>query len=220
MQATSRGARLRELKLRFTSTLEAVGFNVPDEETLDLAQKFAYVATLGTNRRYFDALKSLEQGLPSRVVSAWDRLETKLQGKRVLRHQGVPLFSQRPPWVTAILTLLLAFPVLAGALLNFLPLAVAYWAGRRFPDDTNVIALWRILTGIPLLILWVVAWLVVAVILGPAWVALVYLALTWLAVRGWYRLKQLTVAAWNGLFHPGFRSEALALHQTILSEIQ
>lgn len=218
-EGKSRGEQLREIKLQFTSALEEVGFNVSDERTLDLAQKFAYIATLGTDHRYFAALKSMERELPKAAIEAWEDLESKLQGKRVLRHQGVPLFAMRWPWLYAICALILAIPVLAGALLNFLPLGVARWAGRRFPDDTNIIALWQILAGVPLFILWLTVWLVVPLALGHAWITLIYLAMTWTSLHGYYRLKKLTVAAWNSLFHSDLRGLALALHQAIINKL-
>lgn len=215
----SRGERLREIKLHFTKALEEVGFNVPDTKTLDLAQKFAYIATLGTDHHYFTALKSMEQELPQTAVQAWETLESKLQGKRVLRHQGVPLFAMQQPWLYAICALLLAIPVLAGALLNFLPLGIARWAGQRFPDDTNIIALWQILAGVPLFILWLAVWLVVPLAIGHAWMTPIYLAMTWTALHGYYRLKKLTVAAWNSLFHSDLSSDARALHQAIINNL-
>ena len=119
----------------------------------------------------------------------------------------------------ALLTALLAIPVSVGAFINLPPLLVAWLAGRRCADDTNVIALWRILAGVPMLVLWSGAWLIAAAVLGKAWVALAYLACTWVAVRGWYRLKKLGVAAWNGVFHSGLQTRALRIHQQILSEL-
>lgn len=214
------GIRLGEIKERFTGALEDVGANFPDAEYQDLAQKFAYIATLGTRRRYLDALKSLERRLPPGAVAAWRHFEEKARGRRVLRHQGVPLFPLRLPWAYVFLTALLAPPVLAGALLNLPPLAVAWWAGRRFPDDTNVIALWRILTGVPLLALWAGAWILTAAALGSGGLLAAYLVLTWLAFRGWYRLKKLAVVAWNGTGHPDLRDDALAVHHAVLAALE
>ncbi len=214
------GIRLGEIKERFNLALGEVGFNVPDGEWQDLAQKFAYVATLGTGRRYFDALKSFERRLPGEAVAAWRNLEEKTRGRRVLRHQGVPLFPLRMPWAYVVLAALLALPVLAGAILNFLPLAVATWAGHRLPDDTNVIALWRILTGVPVLLLWAAAWLLTAAALGSGGMVVAYLVLTGLAVLGWYRLKKLAVVAWNGTFHPELREDALAVRNAVLEALE
>jgi 1-acyl-sn-glycerol-3-phosphate acyltransferase len=217
--AESRGARLRGIKEAFTTALENVGINVPDEETQDLTQKFGYIATLGTRHRYFEGLKSMERRLPSDIVSAWKSMEDSMRGRHVLRHQGVPLFPVRMPWFYAIMTLLLAIPVGVGAFINIPPLAVAWLAGRRRADDTNVIALWRILTGVPVLVLWAGACSITAAALGKAWLALAYFVCTWVAVRGWYRLKKLGVAAWNGVFHSDLQTGALLIHQGILNEL-
>jgi hypothetical protein len=214
------GSRLGEIKELFTRALEEVGMNVPDGEWQDLAQKFAYIATLGTGRRYFDALKSFERRLPGEAVAAWRNLEEKARGRRLLRHQGVPLFPLRMPWAYVALTALLALPVLAGALLNLPPLAVARWAGQRFPDDTNVIALWRILTGVPVLLLWAAAWLLTAAALGSSGLIVACLVSTGIAVLGWYRLKKLAVVAWNGSFHPDLREDALAVRHAVLAALE
>jgi 1-acyl-sn-glycerol-3-phosphate acyltransferase len=214
----SRGVRLREIKGIFTTALEKVGINVADEETQGLTQKFAYIATLGTRHRYFDALKAMEQGLPADLVSDWNSMEERMRAKRVLRHQGIPLFPIRMAWAYAVLTALLAVPVMAGSLVNSPPLVIAWLVGRHCADDTNVIALWRILAGVPLLLLWAGAWIIAAAVLGQAWLALSYLAITWIAVLGWYRLKKLAVCAWNGLFHSDLRADALAIRDLILSQ--
>jgi hypothetical protein len=214
------GSRLGEIKERFTRALEEVGVNVPDGEWQDLAQKFAYIATLGTGRRYFDALKSFERRLPAEAVAALKNLEDKARGRRVLRHQGVPLFPLRMPAAYVILTALLAIPVITGALLNLPPLAVAYWAGRCFPDDTNVIALWRILTGVPLLLLWAAGWLLTAAALGSGGMLVAYPVLSGLAVLGCYRLKKLAVVAWNGTLHPDLRDDALAVRHAVLAALE
>ncbi len=215
----SSGARLQEVKRRFTTALESVGMNVPDAEWQEMAQNFAYIATLGTKQSYFAALKAMEHELPAEAVRAWENFETKARGLRLLRHQGVPLFPLRYPWLYVLVTLLLGLPVAVGALMNVPPLAVAWWAGRKFPDDRNVIALWRILTGVPLLVMWSAAWVLVGMVSGLWWLPLVYFALTYLAVRGWYRLKKLAVVAWNGLFFAGLRSDALEIHRAVLKAL-
>lgn len=216
---TTRGARLQELKRRFAKALERVGVNVPDDEWQDLAQKFAYIATLGTRHSYFTALKAMEQRLPAEAVAAWKSLEQKARGRRLLRHQGVPLFPLSLPWGYAALALLLGGPVALGMLANLPPLAIAWWAGRRFPDDRNVIALWRILTGVPVFILWAVACCAGAIVWGPWWLPPAYLLITWIALHGWYRLKKLTVVAWNGLLHARLLPDALAVHRSVLAAL-
>jgi 1-acyl-sn-glycerol-3-phosphate acyltransferase len=210
-------ARLPELKERFSGALEDVGVNFPDERWQDLAEKFACIATLGTKHRYFDALKAMERQLPADAVRAWSDFETKAGDRRVPRHQGVPLFPLSTPFVYCALTIILGIPVIAGAVLNLPPVAVAWWAGRRFPDDRNVIALWHILTGVPLLALWAALWCLAGGLTGLWWLPLGYLSLSSLSVFGWYRLKKSAVVAWNGMFHGDLRDDALAVHREVLA---
>ena len=216
----SKGLRLREIKQRFTASLEEVGINVPDEDTQDLLQKFAYIATLGTDHCYFSALKAMETRLPSDAVSGWKAFEARAEGKWILKHQGVPLFPLRMTWVYPILTLFLGVPVLVGAMLNAPPVVTAWIAGVRFADDNNVIALWRILTGVPLFVLWAAAWIVCSIALGYTWTIPIYLLLTSVAVFGWYRLKKVAVASWNGLFHSRMGEQAHDVHRLILSHLE
>ena len=215
----SRGAVLRGIKQQFTTALESVGLNVPDEETYDRVNQFAYMATLGSKHHYFDALKSMEDGLPSEAVAAWEQLEDKLRDRWVLRHQGVPLFPTGRTSVYAMFALLLALPVLVGGLLNLLPLALGFLAARLFADDTNVIALWRILIGVPVFVLWAAAVVILSPAYGQGGAAIGYLALTSFAILGWYRLKKLAVASWNGLFQSDLHPEALALHKLMLHHL-
>jgi 1-acyl-sn-glycerol-3-phosphate acyltransferase len=212
--------RTREIHRRFTNALEEVGINVPDAATQDLLGRFAYTATLGTEIGYFEALKAMEKELPTEVVTAWKTLENAMQGKRILRHQGVPLFPTRALLLYSTLSVLLAIPVLAGALLNGFPLTMAWYCGRKFSDGRNVIALWRILTGVPLFILWAAFWIIACTALGHSEIALIYIIITTIAVSGWYRLKKLAVASWNGLFYPDLRADALTLHQQILNHLE
>ena len=217
LQATD--SNLGHIKQRFTTALEDVGFNVPDQKTHDLAHRFAYIATLGTDHQFFDKLKAMEHGLPSRAVQAWNDLEEKVQPRRVLRHQGVPLFPKGPAWLYALLTILLAIPVLTGALLNLPPLAIGYWTARRCADDTNVIALWHILPGVPAFVAWATAMVTLLLTLEQVGATISYLSFTTVSLLCWYRFKKLAVASWNGLFHTGLRSDALALHSLILTEL-
>lgn len=208
------------LKRRFARALEEVGFNVADQRTHDLAHRFAYVATLGTNHRFFTALKAMEEGLPEPAVEAWHKLEARMMGRVVLHHQDVPLFPTGPAWLYGLSAAVLALPVLGGFLLNLPPVVLGAWTGRRFADDTNVIALWRIFGGLPLFLLWAPAVLCLLLVLGLPWLAVGYFGFTTAGLLGWYRLKKLTVAAWNGLLHHDLRSDALNLHRLLLSHLQ
>lgn len=216
----SPGARLLEWKRRLAAALETVGVNFPDAAAQQLGEKFAYIATLGTRHSYFEALKRMERQLPADAVAAWRQWESGAAGRWVLFHQGVPLYPLRWPLAYGLAVLGLAPLVMAGWLVNAPPLAVAWWAGRRFPDDTNVIALWRILTGVPVLAMWALGCCLLGLASGRWWLPLLYVALTWMAATGWYRLKKLAVVAWNGSFHSDLRPLALAVHRAVLRFVE
>jgi hypothetical protein len=91
--------------------------------------------------------------------------------------------------------------VLAGALLNAPPLILGWLAARKFADDRNVIALWRILVGLPVFVVWFGAvTLGLGLFAGWPW-ALSYMLLTMAALKLLNRAKRLGVATWNGLAH-------------------
>lgn len=232
--ALSPFGRRQELKRRMQAGLEAVGINVATAAEQERIQCLAYAATLGTARSYFHALKALERGVPAPVRDAWDALAVdgapatdaaqgapdrpfgaRRRTRRVWLHQGVPLVS-RGSWVWDALALLALGPaVLGGIVLNLPPFLAAAWAGRRFPDGRNVVALWRILVGLPLFALWIVAVATVATWTGQfAWLA-GYGVVTWLGLHGYGRVKQLGVAVHNGLCHATLRPRFLALREVL-----
>jgi 1-acyl-sn-glycerol-3-phosphate acyltransferase len=208
--------RLKEMKRRMTTALESVGTNFASPEAQQNAERLAYAATLGTPRAYFDSLKSLEAGVPEPLLARWRELEPQLASRRVLRHQGVPLFPVGPWMLYALLLLVLGPIVLAGALVNFPPLLAGWLAARRFADGPNVIALWRILVGLPLLVIWV-GCVTTALLFFGGWLwLLVYVLLTLAALKLLYRVKKLAVAVWNGLAHRPLARSAREFHQAVL----
>ena len=147
------------------------------------------------------SLKSLEPGVPEPLLARWRELQPQLAARRVLLHQGVPLFPVGPWMLYAVLLLVLGPIVLAGATANLPPLFAAWLVARKRADDLNVIALWRILIGLPVFLVWfgVVS---VSLALVAGWFWLVgYVLLTLLALKALYRVKKLAVAVWNGLAH-------------------
>jgi 1-acyl-sn-glycerol-3-phosphate acyltransferase len=211
--------RIKELKRRMTAALEAVGVNFASEEDQVRAQRLAYVATLGTTRSYFASLKALERAAPARVAAAWEGLEPELSRRALLRHQGVPLFPMGAVRFYLVALLALAPVVLLAAAANLPPLLAGWWAGRRFPDGPNVIALWRILVGVPVFGLWFTGLVLSMGCLGQwRWLAN-YVAVTWLGLALYYRVKKLAVAVHNGLRHPGLRRRVLAFRELVLESL-
>ncbi len=208
--------RLKEMRRRMTTALESVGANFPSAAAQANAERFAYAATLGTSRNYFDALKPLEVGVPEPLRARWQELESKLVANRMPLHQGVPLFPVGPWLRYALLLLALGPVVLAGAALNLPPLVAGWLAARKFADDRNVIALWRIMVGLPLFLIW---FSVIAILLafGAGWIwSLGYVLLSLAALKSLYRTKKLAVAVWNGLAHPSLARPAHEFHRSLL----
>lgn len=212
-------ARLAEVRRRLDGALEAVGVNVDSAEVQERNERLAYVATLGTTRSYYRTLKALERGLPDGVAAAERALAAELEGKRLLRHQGVPLVPMGPVLLYAAALLLLGPIVAAAGAVNAPPLVAGWWAGRAFPDDRNVIALWRILVGVPLFVLWVLALGSAAAALGHLPAFALYLAVTGVGLASWYRVRKLFVAVVNGLAHPDVRPHLLAFRATLLGAL-
>jgi len=217
--AASRIARLRTVKRRIQSALEEVGINVPADAYQEMIQRFAGVAVLGTGRSYFKSLKAMERAVPEEILDSWRGLEPDLHNAKLWFHQGVPMFSARPLALSMAALLVISPMVLAAMALNLPALAAGWWAGRKFPDDRNVISLWKILVGVPVFTLWAGVVMVVLVGLGQIWWPALYATITWLGLKLYHRFKKLIVAVHNGLSYPALRPRMLAFHQTVLHSL-
>jgi len=206
-------AKLKELKRRAQMGLEAVGINVVSEDYQSRIQRLAYVSTLATPRSYFASMKALEKQIPEPILRAAENLDWG--GPRLLFHQGVPLVPMGSALIYLLALVLLAPVVAAAMLVNSPPLLAGLVAGKKFPDDVNVISLWKVLVGIPTFLIWtclVGAW---CFLLGkPAWFVM-YAALTWAGLHLYYRVKKLAVAVHNGLRYPQLRPAMLCFRETV-----
>jgi hypothetical protein len=202
------------LHQRITEALEVVGVSAPDADTFTKWEQIAYAATLGTGRHYFSALKALEQGRVD-FTDAAVYLESEISRAQAWRHQGVPLMPIRHSWAYAVYALLLTPMVFTALIFNLPPLLAAWFAGRHLADGPNTVALWRLLAGFPVLLIWSMAILVVATSMGVPSYWLVYSILSWLGLRSVYRLRKLLVSLVNLVCVPGLRSRLLAWHGMI-----
>jgi 1-acyl-sn-glycerol-3-phosphate acyltransferase len=207
--------RVALLHERFSAALEGVGFNVSSVEEQTVAEQLAYAATLGTGRSYFAALKALERGVPEGVASARQRLEEKCANLALLRHQGVPLLPISSVWPYVLALAVLGPLVVAAALINLPPLVAAGLASAKLADARNVIALWRILVGVPVLLLWVGGMALAAWLLSQPWLFGVYVVLTVAGLAAWYRAHKLAVSVYNALRGGSIKVELLELHQRL-----
>jgi hypothetical protein len=208
--------RLKTMKRRVQASMEEVGINVPTHEQQEIAQRIAYVATLGTTTSYFKALKALEAGVPDNIMDGWRELELNLRKEQLWLHQGVPLFPARPVALYVAALLAVSPVVFAAVALNFPAFLAGWYAGRKFPDDRNVISLWKILVGVPVFALW--TGIAVAALLASGrflWLA-AYLAVTCAGVKLYHRFKKLAVVTHNAVRQPALRQRMLTFHQKVL----
>jgi 1-acyl-sn-glycerol-3-phosphate acyltransferase len=217
--AASQIDRVRLMKRRVQNSLEEVGINVVSDEYQEMIQALAYVATLATPRSYFKSLKAVEREVPERILSEWRSLEPELRKAKLWFHQGVPLFPMGPVPVYLLALLLIGPVALAAVALNLPPFLAGWLAGKKLPDDRNVISLWKILAGIPVFVLWAVAVLLAAIVSGKLlWLA-AYTAITYAGLKLYYRFKKLAVAVHNGLRCPKLRARMLAFRETVIHSL-
>lgn len=210
---------LGSIRRKFTIALERVGANFPDAATQQRAERMAYAATLGTPHAYAKVLQTCAAGIPEEMRRADETWEKCCAGRRLWRHQGVPLFPLRSVTLYAPVALGLSALVLPGVVLQCVPLGVAAIAGKVLADDTNVIALWRVLTGVPLAFLWNVALVSLLVGVGAWWILVTVWILSFCMWFFWYRWKKTMVIVINGICHRDLREAALEWHAVILKAL-
>ena len=195
---------------RMTQALEAVGVNLETAAEQERVEQLAYAATLGTPHSYFHALKTFEADVPTAIASAFDRLDQESDRRGLWRHQGVPLVPLAHPWLYALALAPLSILVLAALLLNLPPILCALAASRAFADARNVIALWRILVGLPVLGLWMIT---LAVLAPLPFIA--YLVVSALGLIAFHRTKKLAIAVHNWIRGRMLRGQLHALHRQL-----
>jgi 1-acyl-sn-glycerol-3-phosphate acyltransferase len=215
----SRIERLRLMKRRMQAALEEVGINVTSDDYQHTIQRLAYVATLGATRSYFKSLKAMEKAVPEKILNAWRDLEQESREAKLWFHQGVPLFPSGSVVLYLMSFLAVSLVVFAAIAFNLPAFAAGWYAGRRFPDDRNVISLWRILVGVPAFVLWSGVVIVTMTLLGKFLWLIVYALVTCAGVKLYQRFKKLAVAVHNAVRRPGLRAQSLAFHHSLLQSL-
>jgi hypothetical protein len=215
----SRLVRLRVLKRRVHVAMEEVGINVSSEEYQALIRRFASASTMGTGRSYFRSLKAMERAIPEPILQKWNALARDLPGTKLRFHQGLPLFPT-DPILLSVLSLIVTGVLVSSAVAANLPAFTAGWfAGKKLPDDRNVVSLWKILVGAPCFALWIAILLVTLISLGKfSWLA-AYVAVTWLGLKCYGSFKKTCVSVHNTLRHPAFRPRMIEFYDTVLQSI-
>ncbi|MEZ5405396.1 MAG: hypothetical protein R3F23_04240 [Verrucomicrobiia bacterium] len=136
--------RVKELKRRINLALEKVGIDVNTLSEMEMIERIASIAVLGTKHSYFQRLKSLEKSVPQKLIKGFRELEPELAKRKLFYYQGVPLYPLKSFWIDLLALFCFGPLVLVAIAINFLPFFLAAWAGRKFPNERNVISLWRI----------------------------------------------------------------------------
>lgn len=210
---------LGAIRRKFAAALGEVGADFPDAATQQLAERVAYMATLGTDHSYAKVLQQCAAGFPGEIRQSAETWEKRSAGRRLCLHQGVPLFPLRSVLLYAVAALVLSAVVLPGLVVQCVPMGVAVLAGRVMADDTNVIALWRVLTGVPVALLWNALLACVLLWAGAWWWLLAAWAVSYGMWFFWYRWKKTMVVAVNGLCQRELQAAALAWHASVIKAL-
>ena len=120
-----------------------------------MIQGFAYASTLGTPRSYFKSLKMMERAVPEKILEQWRGLEPELRAWQTVVSSGRAADASGA--VCALSDGAARHRNYHGGTVGDPPPFLAGWfAGKKFPDDRNVISLWKILVGVPIFMLWMV----------------------------------------------------------------
>jgi membrane-associated phospholipid phosphatase len=180
-----RSERIAELMSRITTSLEAIAVEAEDAATLRRIEVLSALAVEehGENRWRVQKMLTAMSGFAvtsgvRKAVGPTPAAATNAINGAAVDRAGVPRFSKHGPLWNGM-WLALQLPIVAAAVaLNLVPVVGAWLAGRRLADARNTIALWRILVGTPLTLLWVVAVAMAGVVLHRPWIPMAYAAVT------------------------------------------
>lgn len=163
-------------------SLMNVSENFADEEEQRQGESFASMLRYhGVSRKpHLTFCRMWAEGLVSEKRR--ERFLHLYRHEGLLRYQNTPLVAQGGAWkYTAAYYMLLPIFLLAYVL-NLLPLLGAYIAAKKMADDTNVVALWRILVGTPLFAIQCFLYIVLGLIFCPlpvlGWLLVMYAIIT------------------------------------------
>ncbi|MEK7744079.1 MAG: hypothetical protein AAB578_06790, partial [Elusimicrobiota bacterium] len=191
---------LNSLRKKVSDSLEAAAFEFDSAQDQESLQSLAALLCRDGTLPYSEALRSLTLGLPAERLSRWDSLRAEASSCGVLFHKGAPAWED-PSSGPRLRLALLALPAALAAALNLPPLLAGAWAGRRFPDGPNVVALWKILIGVPAFAAWALLLAAAALIAGRADLFILYSLATAVGLHCFAPAHKSAAAFWNALFH-------------------
>lgn len=214
------GACTAALQARIVAALEALAVQFESAAEQQRAERLAQLAALGGHASYVAALRHFARGLAAPLRAADDALEREaVRHGGALRWRGVPLVGPARAVRDAGALALLGPLVALAALANSPPLLAAVWAARRFADAPNVVALWRVLVGLPALVLWAPAAATAAFAAhGPA-ASLAYVAGSAAGALAWPRVQRAFVALANAVARPDLAARVRRLDALFAAEL-
>lgn len=203
-------ARVDEIMSRITTSLEAIAVEAEDSATLHRIETLSALAEdeLG------EARWRIQRMLMSR---AHDLAVAAYPVPSALDRAGVPRFSKHGPLWNALWLALQLSIVSAALLLNAVPVAGAWVAGRRLADAPNTIALWRILVGAPLAFAWLLGVATLGIALRSIAVPVVYAVVTALGLVVYPELCVRWPMLRNSFTRRVLHDDARAMRQSLLA---
>jgi hypothetical protein len=183
-QAADSRTRIDALMARITAGLEAIAVEAVDVAALRRIEAMAAIADEQMGETRWRVQRMLTNSpLPPDVGERWDRITHDISSRRIaVDRAGVPRFSRRGIVWNAVWAAIQSIVVAVAWLINILPLAGAWLAGRRLADAPNTITLWRILVGTPLTAVWWTAVAALAFATRNVWIVPSYAVITLLGL--------------------------------------
>lgn len=174
----------------------AVNFSSPTDQAL--GECFAHAAIhLDPDQSHRDLCRSFARPNLPPIMTA--------NLKSLCTQNISPVLPDLPLVQESFRLLLLSMALLPAWILNLPTCLGAFILARKFADDTNVVTLWRILTGLPIFILQTVLLLVAFVVLSGMWTPLFLAAtatLTWAGLLAYRPWKTCLTGISNSIYWP------------------
>ncbi len=209
--------QIETLRRRIEEALHRVGTWFDDPEMQSICESWAGLATATSPGNYVRCLRRLSEPRYAARRCVLRSLTCEAHARGAWFHHGAPSPCTR--MFDIPVCAVLGGLVLLAAIANGPPLAAAFVAARRFADDRNVIALWRLLAGVPMLIVWTPLVLGLALAFaGPIAVASASLV-TWLGILSWDRARASACGLWNRITVPDLEARIRSARDQIRREM-
>lgn len=207
--------RLRLFKRAMTAGLESVGVEADSQEEWKVLQTWARLAMWRSDRSFARSLKRLSLLPLEKKTSLRQEFDALCLNCSPLLDQQVWRMPTQGTAKEFLILGLLAPVTWIAALLNAPPLLAAGLVARLKADDMNVVALWRVMVGLPAFVLW----LGLSLFVWGHWVGVngcaLYLAFTFGGRTAWSTVRESAYALYNGFRFPSRQKEWAHFRQSL-----